>query len=89
MKIFCHYLNQSLHKELFLDVDMYVSKKKRHVHLAFKIPISDCESFDKIITSISDHWEKRKVFVFVFFSDYRIIYIRLNGDLTMLFSFFC
>ena len=55
MKIFCHYLNQSLHKELFLDVDMYVSKKKRHVHLAFKIPISDCESFDKIITSISDH----------------------------------
>ena len=58
-------------------------RKKRHVHLAFKIPISDYESFNKIITFIADHWEKRKNF----FSDYRMTYLRLNGDFTMFFSF--
>ena len=46
MKVFCYYLKEALLKEFSLYVDVFVSKKKRHVHIAFKIPISEYQSFD-------------------------------------------
>ena len=40
MKVFCCYLKDALSKKFSLDADVFVPKKKRHVHIAFKIPIS-------------------------------------------------
>lgn len=48
----------------FSFTSMYLFLKKRHVHLALKLPISDYQSFDKLIDFISGHWGKRKSFLY-------------------------
>ena len=54
MKVFCCYLKDALSKKLSFDVNVFVSeKKKRRVHTAFKISISEYEIFDKLIEFIS------------------------------------
>lgn len=60
MKVFCCYLKQALHGNFSLDVYVSFSKKKCHVHVAFKIAISEYKSFDKLIDFISREWEKKK-----------------------------
>ena len=62
MKLFCSYLKDVLSKKFSPDIDVHVSKKKKHVHNAFKIPISDYEFFNKLIDFISSEWEKRNTF---------------------------
>ena len=47
--------------------------KKKHAHIAFKIPISEYESFDILMDFISNDWEKKEIF----FEDYKMIYPRL------------
>ena len=47
MKLFCCYLKYTLSKKFSLDADVFFSSKKNHVHIAFKIPISECGSFDR------------------------------------------
>ena len=83
--MFCCYLKDALSKKLSLDAGVFVLRKKKHVHIAFKIPISEYESFDKLIDFLSDEWEKRKIF----FEDKKMIYplswLRWNGNLTMSF----
>ena len=83
MKVFCHYLKQALYEKLSLEVDVFAFKKERHAHLAFKLPISDYESFDKMIDFISGHWEKRKVF----FDDYQMVYLRLISSIKFTFDY--
>ena len=82
MKVFCCYLKDALSKKISLDADVFVSRKKKHVHIAFKIPISEYEFFDRLIDSISDEWEKRKIF----FEDYKMIYPRLITSLKWKFD---
>ena len=60
MKVFCYYLKKALLKEFSLDADVFVSQKKRDVHIAFKFPISEYQSFDQLIEFISKEWGKRK-----------------------------
>ena len=62
MKVFCYYLKKGLAKQFSLDVDVFVSKKKKHVHIVFEVPISDCDAFDKLIDFILKELENRKVF---------------------------
>ena len=83
MKVFCCYLKDALSKKISLDADVFVSRKKKHVHIAFKIPISEYEFFDRLIDSISDEWEKRKIF----FEDYKMIYPRLITSLKWKFDY--
>ena len=71
MKVFCYYLKEALLKEFSVDVDVFVSKKRRHVHIAFKIPIPEYQSFDQLIEFIAKEWGK------FFFSDYKMTYPRL------------
>ena len=40
IRVFCWYLKDVLSKKFSLDTDIFVSRKKKHVHIAFKIPIS-------------------------------------------------
>ena len=39
---------------------MSIFLKKRHIHIAFRKPISNHDCFDKILEFISEEWEKRK-----------------------------
>lgn len=58
-------------------------KKRKHVHIEFKIALSDYECFDCIITFVSDDWEKRKIF----FSGYGMIYPRLISSMKWRFEY--
>ena len=62
-----------LTKNFLLMYNVFVSKKKCHVHVAFKIPISEYESFDKLMDSqilFRRSGEREKNI----FYDYKIIY---------------
>ena len=41
-------------KKFSFHADVSVSKKKKHVHIGFKIPMSEYESFDRLINFISN-----------------------------------
>ena len=70
MKVFCHYIREAILEMFYLDVDVYVSRKKGLVHFAFKKPLSSYSDFDNIIQFVSDEWRKRKIF----FTNYEMIY---------------
>ena len=54
MKVFCYFLKEELWKNFSIKTDVHISKKKRHVHIAFSKSISDHKHFDKILEFISD-----------------------------------
>ena len=83
MKIICYYFKEALAKQFSLDADVFVSKKKRHVYIAFKVRISKYEVFDKLIEFILKEWEKRKVFFF----DYKMIYPKLMTSMKWKFDY--
>ena len=76
-------LKGALLEKLSLNVDAFVQKKKKLVHIAFKIPISDYSSIGKLIDFISDEWEKIKAF----FENYNMIYPRLINSLKRKFDY--
>ena len=54
MKVFCCHLKDAFLRKFSLDTDVLVSRKKKHVNITFKIPISEYKSFDKLIDFISN-----------------------------------
>ena len=52
------------------------------MHLAFKLPISYCNSFVKMIDFVSKHWKKRKIFLMITKWCIRTLYLQLSGNLT-------
>ena len=80
---FCCYLKDAHFKIFSLNVDVFVSRKKRHVHITFKISISQYESFDELIEFTSNEWQKRKIFFF----DYKMIYPRLKSSMRWKFGY--
>ena len=74
----------SFKKKFSLDADVFVLRKKKHVHIAFKIPTTEYESFGRLIDFISDEWQKRKIF----FEDYKMIYPLLITSLKWKFDYF-
>ena len=81
--MFCHYLKDALFKKFSLSVDVFVSRRKKHVHIAFKIPISEYESFDDLIDFLSNEWEKRKIC----FGSYKMVYHRLIDSMKWKFDY--
>ena len=83
MKVFCCYLEDALSKKILpWRWHICFEKEEKHVHIAFKIPISEYGSFDRLIDFISDKWDKRKIF----FEDYKMIYPRLITSLKWKFD---
>ena len=70
-------------KKFSLDANVFVSKKKKHVDIAFKMLISEYESFDRLIDFISNEWEKRKKFL----KNYKIVSPRLISLLRWKFDY--
>ena len=82
MKVSLLLLEAGSSRKIFIDADVFVSKKKPHVHIAFKIPIFEYNSFNNVIDFISKEREKRKIF----FCDYIMIYPRLISSLKWIFD---
>lgn len=62
---------------------MSILLKKRHIHIAFRKPISNHDCFDKILEFISRMGKKKKRF----FEGYKPIYPRLITSLKWRFDY--
>lgn len=77
MKNFCRRLRQSLSERFDIYVDVYVSKKKKLVHMSLVKPLLSWYFFEDIIKFVKEYWNKRKCF----YPGYFIDYPRLNQSL--------
>lgn len=62
MKVFCCFLKDKVWKNFSIRADVYISNKKRHVHIVFKKAFYDYDCLDKILDFISKEWGKRGFF---------------------------
>ena len=83
MKIFCVHMKQKVLDKFLLNVDVFAFLKKKHVHLAFELPLSDSDYFDKVIDLISNEWERQEIF----FNNYEMIYARLIQSMKWKFDY--
>ena len=60
-----------------IDVDAYVSKKEKLVHISLVKPLLSYRSFEEIIELVKNYWQKRKFC----FPGYFFIYPKLNHSL--------
>ena len=63
MNSFCICLRSSLSQKFKVEVDVYVSKKKKLVHMSFLKPLISYSFFEELIDFVESHWKKRKVFL--------------------------
>ena len=56
-----------------LFVDIFVSKKKKHVHFAFKKTLSLYSCLNEFVSFVRKEWEKR----YMFFRHYEMCYPKL------------
>ena len=83
MNSFCRHLGQSLSKKCKIEVDVFVSKKKKLVHLSLVKSILSYEFFKEMIEYIRCYWhERKKIFLGYFF-----IHPKLNQSLKWRFDY--
>ena len=66
-----------------IEFDVFVSKKKKLVHLSLEKPLTSYEFFKDMIEQIRCYWIKRKQS----FPGYRFTYIKLNQSLKWRFDY--
>ena len=66
-----------------VEVDVYVSKKKKFVHMSFLKPLISNSFFEELIDFIESYWKKRKLF----YPGYYFIFPRLNQRLKWRFDY--
>ena len=52
MKVFCCFLKDAIWKKFSLKVDVFISKKKKHVNISFKKSFPDYKCFDALLKFI-------------------------------------
>ena len=62
MNSFCRSLTDPIQCEFNIDAKVFVSKKKKIVHLSLRKPLIYYSYFKKIISFIRKYWEDRKYF---------------------------
>ena len=62
MNDFCRNLRHSFIGKFEIDVDVYVSKKNKLVHISFVKPLISYVFFGDIVKFIRSYWQKRKYF---------------------------
>ena len=70
MNNFCRQLRLSLSQRFNIDVDVYVSKKKKLVHMSLVKPLFSYCFFKEIIDFVKCYQQKRKFFFPGYFSIY-------------------
>ena len=83
MKVFCCFSKEAIWKKFSTKANVFISKKKKHVQVAFKKSFPDYEYFDLILSFFAEEWEKWKIF----FCDYELIYLRLITSLKWHFNY--
>lgn len=83
MNNFCRGLTDALCSEFDIDMDVFVSKKKKIVHLSLYKPLISYSYFKDIIRFIQTYWKERKHF----FSSYLLQYPLLNQSVKWRFDY--
>ena len=52
MKTFCRYLKDQIQNELHINVDVFISRKKKHVHFTFERSLMSYLFYDELITFV-------------------------------------
>ena len=83
MNSFSSHLEQSLSNKIKIEVDVFVSKKKKLVHLSLFKPLLSYEFFKEIIDYIRCYWNDRKKN----FPEHFLICSKLNQTLKWHFDY--
>ena len=62
MRVFCWFIKEKIERRLGLSVDIFVSKKKKLVHFAFKKALSSYSCLNELVSFVRKEWEKRDMF---------------------------
>ena len=81
MNIFCCCLSDSVFKKIAIEADVFVSKKKKIVHI--ERPLISYYFFHELINIIQHYWNERRCF----FKGYQFTYPRLNQSLKCNYGF--
>ena len=58
MNSFCRWIRSSLFQKFEIEVDVYVSKKKKLLHLSFLKPLVSYPFFEELIDFLKNYWQK-------------------------------
>ena len=83
MNNFCHGLADSLREEFEIEVDVFVPKKKKNIHISLMRPLVSYKFFMAIINFAKNYWCHRQKFYPVFF----FVYPKLNQSLKWRFDY--
>ena len=83
MNKFCQFLADSLREEFEIEVDVFVPKKKKILHMSLMKPLVSYKFFKKIINFIKSYWYHRQKFYPVYF----FVYPKLNQSLQWCFDY--
>ena len=77
MNSFCQCLRLALLEKFNIDVNVFVSKKKKLLHLSLEKPLISYQSVKEIVSFVRNYWRQQKYF----YPDYFYIRPRLNQSL--------
>ena len=89
MNNFCWALTDSLRSEFGIEVDVFVSRKKKVVHMSLLRPLFSYKFFNDIVRFLRTYWSRRqKLYTGYFFVNpilnqsikWRFDYIIVNND---------
>lgn len=83
MKVFCVFIKEKISEKFGIDVDLFISRKKRLVHFAFKKPLTSHVFFNYLIVFVKNEREKRQRFL----ENYEIINPRFVYSLKWRFDY--
>ena len=83
MNSFCRFLTDAIQFEFHVNAHIFVSKKKKIVHLSLHKPLIYYPYFKKIVTFIRKYWENRKYF----HQPYTLQYLKLNQSIKWCFDY--
>ena len=73
MGTFCVYIQEALRKKFNLNVNMYILRKKKHIHFCSEKGLLSFDESDGILAFIYNWWSKCKLL----FENYEIVYPHL------------
>ena len=77
MNTFCVLLTDAIHNKFNVDAKVFVSQKKKHIHLSLKKPLYECPDHRRIVSFIKKYFEDRVTFC----SFYVLNFPRLNQSI--------
>ena len=83
MNNFCRVLTDSLRSKFEIEVEVFVSKKKKAVHMSLMKPLLSYEFFNDMIKFIRKFWNCRQKF----YPGYLFVYPKLKQSLKWRFDY--